>query len=145
MALQAPSLPLQPWGLLSCSLTGPDPPEGLVTATVCPSPGSCRLASSLPTRHHTCTPAGLPRRGAGEEPTLPSHCPCPAGHICPRLLRPTTQVPCVGSTQHVGVRHGGDMEHQTPRLLGGMDAGRGTRQGAPSFLPVTLGIDGRGA
>lgn len=37
------------------------------------------------------------------------------------------------------------MEHQTPRLLGGMHAGRGTRQGAPSFLLVTLGIDGRGA
>ena len=34
VALQAPGLCLQPWGLLSCSLTGPDPPEDLITATV---------------------------------------------------------------------------------------------------------------
>ena len=66
MALQAPSLLLQPWGLLSCSLTGPDPPEGLVTATVCPSPGSCRLASSLPTRHHTCTLGAPGSSGRGQ-------------------------------------------------------------------------------
>lgn len=37
------------------------------------------------------------------------------------------------------------MEHQTPRLLGGMHASGETRQGAPSFLLGTLGIYGQGA
>lgn len=74
MALQAPGLLLQPWGPLSCSLTGPDLPEGLVTATIWELPPG-QLTPHLAS--HSCSGgSGLLWRGAGEEHTLPSHYPC---------------------------------------------------------------------
>lgn len=121
-----------------CSLGAlcPAPSQALtrLRASSLPPSGSCRLASSLPTWHHTHALGAPGSSGGGQGRnthfllTIPAR-PATVGHICFQLLSSTPQVPMCGEHSTCWGEAWALGSHRTsdPKASGGMHAGGETR------------------